>query len=248
MQIALCDDEKTYHDTIKELIRQYKLNNPNRSFSMSSFSSGTELLNHVDEYGGFDLYILDIIMPEMNGIELGTALRDRNDHGMVIYLTTSPDFALDSYKVEALNYLLKPVDEKLFFQCLDKAYNSFSKMIQEVFSVKTPDRRRIVPVADICYAERTGKQISYHLTDNSCFRSATFNGSFQNAIADLLTHKGIILVGSSFAVNLFHVTEVTRSDLVLTGDMHVPIPRRMYETIKEEWADFWLNGGRYHAF
>lgn len=248
MKIAICDDEKAYHDIIRELIAQYKLNHPNRSFSLSSFSSGTELLNHVDEYGGFDLYILDIIMPEMNGIELGTALRDRDDFGMVIYLTTSPDFALDSYKVEALNYLLKPVDAKLFFQCLDKAYSSFSRRIQDVFSVKTPDRRRIIPVADICYAERTGKQVSYYLTDNSCFRSATFNGSFRNAIADLLVHKGIILVGSSFAVNLFHVTEVTKSDLILTGNMHVPIPRRMYEAIKEEWADFWLNGGRYHAF
>ncbi len=244
MQIALCDDENTYHDIVTELIRQYKLNNPSCSFSISSFSSGAELLNHVDEHGGFDLYILDIIMPEMNGIELGIALRGRDDFGMVIYLTASPDFALDSYKVDALNYLLKPVDEKLFFQCLDKAYRSFSRTIQEVFSVKTPNSRRIVPVADICCAERTGKQISYYLTDNSCFRSATFNGSFHNAIADLLTHKGIILVGSSFAVNLLHVTEVTKSDLILTGNMHVPIPRRMYETIKEEWADFWLNGDR----
>ncbi len=248
MQIALCDDEKTYHDTIKELISQYTLNNPDRSLSISFFSSGIELLNHVEEHGGFDLYILDIIMPEMNGIELGAALRDRDDFGTVVYLTTSPDFALDSYKVEALNYLLKPVDAELFFQCLDKAYSSFSKITQEVFSVKTPDSMRIIPVADIRYAERTGKQISYYLTDNSCLRSATFNGSFQNAIADLLEHKGIILVGTSFAVNLSHVTEVTKSDLILTGDLHVPIPRRMYETIKEEWADFWLNGGRYHTF
>ncbi len=247
MQIALCDDEKTYHDTIKELIGQYKLDNPDRSFSISFFSSGIELLNHVDEHGGFDLYILDIIMPEMNGIELGAALRDRDDFGTVIYLTTSPDFALDSYKVEALNYLLKPVDAKLFFQCLDKAYSSFSRITQEVFSVKTPDSMRIIPVADIRYAERTGKQISFYLTDDSCLHSATFNDSFQNAIADLLEHKGIILVGTSFAVNLSHVTEVTKSDLILAGNLHVPIPRRMYETIKKEWADFWLNGGRYHA-
>ncbi len=248
LQLALCDDEQTYHETIKELIRQYKQANPDRSLSLSSFLSGKELLNHVDEYGGFDLYILDCIMPEMNGIELGAALRGRDDHGMVIYLTTSPDFALDSYKVEALHYLLKPVDAMLFFQCLDKAYHSFSKMIQAVISVKTSDSIRIISVPDIRFAERTGKQVSYHLTDNTVIQSATFNGSFQNAIADLLAHKGMIPVGSSFVVNLFHVTEVTRSDLVLTGNLHVPIPRRMYETVKKEWADFWLNGGRYHAF
>ncbi len=248
MQIALCDDETEYHQTMKDFIKQYKQIRSDLSLTLSSFSSGKELLNHVDEWGGFDLYILDIIMPKMNGIELGIALRNRGDAGMVIYLTTSPDFALDSYKVEALNYLLKPIDAKLLFQCLDKACHVFSKTMQEVISVKTPGSSRIIPVADIRYAERTGKQISYYMTDNSYFCSATFNGSFQNAITDLLAHKGMILIGSSFVVNLYHVTEITKSDLILTGNLRVPIPRRMYETVKKEWAFFWLNGGRYHAF
>lgn len=248
MQIALCDDEKSCHETIKKLIGQYKQTKPDLSLSLSSFFSGKALLNHVDEFGGFDLYILDCIMPEMNGIELGTALRRRDDTGILIYLTTSPDFALDSYRVEAFDYLLKPVDKNLFFQSLDKAYRSFSQAMQEVVSVKTSDSIRMIPVADIRYAERIEKQIYYYITDNTVICSITFNSSFQNAVADLLTHKGMILVGSSYVVNLFHVTEVTKSDLVLTGNLHVPVPRRMYETVKKEWADFWLNGGRYHAF
>ena len=248
MQIALCDDEKTYHETIKKLIGQYKQTKPDLSLSLSSFFSGKALLNHVDEFGGFDLYILDCIMPEMNGIELGNALRRRDDTGILIYLTSSPDFALDSYRVEAFDYLLKPIDKNLFFQSLDKAYRSFSQVMQEVVSVKTSDSIRMIPVADIRYAERIEKQIYYYITDNTVICSITFNSSFQNAVADLLTHKGMILVGSSYVVNLFHVTEVTKSDLVLTGNLHVPVPRRMYETVKKEWADFWLNGGRYHAF
>lgn len=248
LQIALCDDEKPCHETIKELIRQYKQKNPDRSLSLSSFFSGKALLNHVDECGGFDLYILDCIMPKMNGIELGTALRRRDDAGILLYLTTTPDFALDSYRVDAFDYLLKPVDKNLFFQSLDKAYRSFSQIMQEVVSVKTVDSIRMIPIADIRYAERIKKQIHYYLTDNTVISSVTFNGSFQNAVADLLTHKGIILVGSSYVVNLFHVTEVTKSDLILTGNLHVPIPRRIYETVKKEWAGFWLRGDRYHAF
>ncbi|MDO4165830.1 MAG: LytTR family DNA-binding domain-containing protein [Eubacteriales bacterium] len=248
MQIALCDDEKAFHETIKLLISQYKQINPDRSLSLSSFSSGKALLNHVDEYGGFDLYILDCIMPEMNGIELGTALRKRDDAGILLYLTTSPDFALDSYRVDAFDYLLKPVDKNLFFQSLDKAYRSFSQIMQEVVSVKTADSIRMIPVADIRYAERIEKQIYYYITDNTVISSVTFNSSFQNAAADLLSHKGMLLVGSSYVVNLYHVTEVTKSDLILTGNLHVPVPRRMYEAVKKEWASFWLNGGRYHAF
>ena len=248
MQIALCDDEKTYHETIKELIRQYTRTNPGRSLSLSSFTSGKALLNHVDECGGFDLYILDCIMPEMNGIELGAALRRRDDSGILLYLTTSADFALDSYRVDAFDYLLKPVDKDQFFQSLDKAYRSFSQFMQEVVSVKTTDNIRMIPVADIRYAERIEKQIHYYISDNTVLSSVTFNSSFQNAVADLLAHKEMLLVGSSYVVNLFHVTGVTKSDLILTGNLHVPVPRRIYEAVKKEWASFWLNGGRYHAF
>ena len=248
MQIALCDDEEIYHEKIQNLIRQYKLIHSDRTFSLSSFSSGRELLNHVDEYGGFDLYILDCIMPGMNGIELGSALRRRDDAGILLYLTTSPDFALDSYRVDAFDYLLKPMDRDLFFQSLDKAYRSFSQILQEVVAVKTADSIRMLSIADIRYAERMEKHIDYYLTDNTVIHSTSFNGSFQSAVTELVAHKGMLLVGSSFVVNLFHVTEVTKSDLILTGKLHVPVPRRMYESVKKKWVDFWLNGGRYHAF
>ena len=248
MQIALCDDEEIYHEKIQNLIRQYKLIHSDRTFSLSSFSSGRELLNHVDEYGGFDLYILDCIMPGMNGIELGSALRRRDDAGILLYLTTSPDFALDSYRVDAFDYLLKPVDRDLFFKSLDKAYHTFSQIKQEVVAVKTADSIRMLSIADIRYAERMEKHIDYYLTDNTVIHSTSFNGSFQSAVTELVAHKGMLLVGSSFVVNLFHVTEVTKSDLILTGKLHVPVPRRMYESVKKKWVDFWLNGGRYHAF
>ncbi len=248
LQIALCDDEKTCHETIKNLIGEYKQANPGLSLSLSSFYSGRELLNHVDEYGGFALYILDCIMPEMDGIELGTALRRRDDRGMFIYLTTSPDFALDSYRVDALDYLLKPVDTPLFFRSLDKAFSSFSRTMREMISVKTADSIRILPVADIRYAERTGKRICYYMADDSIIPGMTFNGSFIDAVSDLLSHNGMLLVGSSFVVNLAHVTEVTKTDMVLTGNLRVPIPRRIYDAVKKDWAAFWLNGGKYRAF
>lgn len=247
MRIALCDDEKACHETIVKLIGQYKQANPGCSFLLSSFYSGKELLNHVDEYGGFDLYILDCIMPEIDGIELGTALRRRDDQGMFFYLTTSPDFALDSYRVDAFDYLLKPIDEVLFFQSLDKAFSFFSRAMQKMVPVKTADSIRILPIADILYAERTGKQIYYYLTDDTILTGITFNGSFKDAANDLLSHNGMLLVGSSFVVNLSHVTQVTKTDMILTGNLHVPIPRRKYDAVKKEWAAFWLNGGRYHA-
>ncbi len=56
-----------------------------------------------------------------------------------------------------------------------------------------------------------------------------------------------ILYGSSFVVNLYYVTEITKTDMVLNGNRLVPIPRRSYETVKSKWADYWLDKGDTHA-
>ena len=96
MRIAVCDDEKPELEKILGLLREYDRARQDISFTLSAFSDAESLLNFVDEYGGFDLYILDIVMPETNGIQLGSALRRLGDDGMIVYLTASPDFAVDS--------------------------------------------------------------------------------------------------------------------------------------------------------
>lgn len=247
MRIAVCDDEQIYLEKIVKLIKEYNNTKQTLSFTLSAFSSADELLNYIDEHGRFDLYILDIIMPKTNGIQLGSALRSRGDNGMIIYLTTSPDFAVDSYTVEAFYYLLKPVDPTALFHCLDKAVDRLANFQKDAVAIRTANSVRMVPVQDILYAERVKRLICYHINDGSVINSATFNGTFQNALMPLLEHRQIILVGFSFAVNLQHVTEITRQDLIISGGHKIKIPRGKYEVYKNEWADYWLNGGEHNV-
>ena len=247
IKIALCDDETEFHETTEKLLTEYKQKNPSASFALSCFSSGRELLDYIDANQTFDIYILDIVMPGINGIQLGSALRERGDDGLIIYLTFSPDFAVESYSTDALHYLLKPIDNNQFFQCLDKAMDRLNRSLLETVPIKTPDSTRIVPIRDILYAERVNYRIRYYLNDNTVIDGVTFNGSFQNAVSPLISYPDFLSVGSSFAVNLYYVTEVTKSDILLTGNHHVPIPRRVHETVKSKWADYWLNKGEIHA-
>ncbi len=242
----MCDDEKFYREKILKLIQEYNRTRPDLSFSLSVFSSANELLNFVDEHGRFDLYILDIIMPETSGIQLGSLLRKSKDEGMIIYLTTSPDFAVDSYSVETFYYLLKPIDTTLFFHCLNKAADRFERLQKDVITVRKSHSVQMVPVQNICYAERVRRLICYHINDGSCLNSATLSGTFRDAVAPLLEHEEILLVGSSFVVNLRYVTEITRHDLIISGKQKIAIPRGKYEAYKIKWSDYWLNGEECH--
>ena len=247
IRIAICDDEALCHETSKKLLTEYRQTVSSLSFALSCFSSGRELLDYIDQNGTFDLYMLDIIMPDMNGIQLGTLLREQNDDGMIIYLTSSPDFAVESYNTDALHYLLKPIDRKQFFLCMDKALNHLKRSLAETISIKTPGSTRIVPLQSILYAERANRRIRYYLNDGTVIDSVTFSGTFQSAIAPLTAFQDFLAVGSSFVVNLYHVTEITKSDMVLDEGQLVPSPRRTYETVKSKWADYWLNKGEIHV-
>ncbi len=247
INVALCDDETTCHETTKKLLTEYGQQASPVSFSLSCFSSGRALLDAVDAGKIFDIYILDIIMPDINGIRLGAALRERGDSGLIIYLTNSPDFAVESYSTDALHYLLKPVDNDQFFQCMDKAVSRLHRSLPETIAIKTPDSTHMIPAHNILYAERVNRHIRYYLNSHTVIDGVTFNGTFQNAISPLTACHGFLIVGSSFVVNLYYVTEVTKSDMLLAGNHSVPIPRRAYETVKSKWADYWLRKGATHV-
>ena len=101
MNIAVCDDESQQLQQAVELMQAYLHSHPALSGQIHPFESGQELLSKVENSGGFDLYILDIIMPELNGIQTGIRLRELGAGGEIIYLTTSTDYAVDSYTVQA---------------------------------------------------------------------------------------------------------------------------------------------------
>lgn len=247
MRIALCDDEISFHETAAALLKQYRQTRPSDTFTLTLFSSGQELLDYTLEHGAFDIYLLDVLMPGQNGIETGAALRGRNDRGIIIYLTFSPDFAVESYSTEALHYLLKPVEQEQFFAVMDKAMAYFSKIQTENISVKTTNALRILPVSDILYAERVERCVCYYLIDNTAVTGITFNGTFQNAVAPLLCFDSMLPVGASFIVNLSHVSEITKSALIMRGGRLVPVPRRIYEEVKAKWMDYWFRQGECHV-
>ena len=119
--LAICDDDPRQLHTIGKLIHTYFHTRSDSSWNVASFLSGDALLAQSHARNGFDLYLLDILMPGLNGIETGRQLRETGDGGEIIYLTSSNDFASESYDVRAFFYLLKPVDKQRLFQVLDRA-------------------------------------------------------------------------------------------------------------------------------
>ncbi len=240
IKISICDDDICQQKRICSLLQQYEEAHPGLAARVSVFSSGPELLNQAEEENGFDLYILDVIMPKMNGIELGLKLRSINSDGVIIYLTTSRDYAVESYLVQAFYYLLKPVDKTAFYTVLDKAVSMLEKQSMASIEVRTANGIRRLSFDEIMYVELAKRFAKYHLTDEKVINSITLRNSFHTEVASLLKDERFTLCGTSFAVNLHHVIAVEKTDLILKGEHRVPLSRSKYIPVKKQWADYWL--------
>jgi len=242
LRIAICDDEEKQLKQATALLHIYLQSRPDLIGQMETFRSGGALLARVEDIGGFDLYILDILMPELSGIDIGRRLRALGEGGEIIYLTNSNDFAADSYDVRAFFYLLKPMDQEKLFQVLDGAVEKLNRRRSGAVVVTTADGPRRILLERIRYVERVGRCMRYFCTD-ATVDSQTIRVSFREAAAPLLADRRFCLCGSSYVLNFQHVTGVKGRIALLDDGRTVPLPRTAATAFKKAWGNYWLEVG-----
>jgi len=240
IKLAFCDDEAEQRTVIGGLLREYAASRPGLAVKLAAFSSGEELLAAAAECGGFDLYVLDIVMPGLSGIDVGVRLRELYSGGVIIYLTISPEYAVDSYAARAFQYLMKPVDPERFFRALDQAASILERQKAACVTVRVREGLRLVRLDEIVYVELAGRSMRYHLSDGTCLDSVTVRSPFQEEAAPLLADSRFFLCGASFVVNLFYVTAVGKGYLRMDGGARVPLSRGLAAQAKQRWSDYWL--------
>ena len=214
MKIAVCDDRPEHLKKIRELLEKYQQTRPGLESQAEYFLSGAELLDQAEERGGYDLYLLDILMPGENGISVGKRLRQMGKQGELIFLTSSNDYAADSYEVRAFFYLLKPVEEEKLFRVLDQAVEKLTQQEKKTLLLETREGTRCIPL------------------DRRM--------PFREAAAPLLADPRFYLCGASFVLNFRHVTGIKGQEALLDNGEALTLPRTAAVEFKRAWGDYWL--------
>ena len=240
MKIAVCDDDRLSRESITELLDMYSENNPHHDIFVTVFEHPDDLLTAVKKSGGFDIYILEIIMPDTNGVELGIKLRADRDEGKIIYITSSEKFVFESFKAQAFNYLLKPVTPEKLYPVLDSATDIISYKKEKSIIVKTTDGIIRLSLDSIMYAELVNRDIVYHLANGKTIKSTTIRTSFSDAVRELTEDNGFILCGASLIVNLLHITASKTSELLFRGGKKLNVSRKLLAELRNKWCTYWI--------
>ena len=241
LRIAVCDDDAGALADVVQCVEAYFRARPMAAGRTAAFSDGRKMLMQAQAEGSFDLYLLDILMPELSGIEVGRRLRANGDDGEIVFLTNVNDFAADSYDVRALSYLLKPVERETLFAVLDRAVEKRLHRRRQAVVVSTRDGQQRLLFDRILYVERTGRVVRYCCEDR-VVESRTLRTAFREMAAPLLADRRFCLCGASFVVNLEHVSGVNGCEALLDNGVRLSLPRTSAAAFKNAWGKFWLEG------
>lgn len=238
--ISICDDNDEELEKICGIIKNYSAEN-NINAEVNTFSSGGKLLEYEEMNRFSDIYILDIIMPDMNGIQLGKAIRQKNPEAFIIFLTTSKDYALESYSVKAFSYLIKPAVRENVEAELSDCFSRIKKP-PERFVLKCTQGTVSVRAADILYIEYYNHHMIYRLAGGKVIEGTYFRGTFDSVITDYIKNGSFIKSSASYLVNMNHIRTVNSAGFIMSDGTLLTVTRK-YADARKKYIDHELNGG-----
>lgn len=233
LKICLCDDDTKILERYSKIINDIAYRN-NYVLRIEIFKSGESLIFELEEEPNkFDIVIIDILMKNINGIETSNILRKYGYKGIIIFLTSSKDFALDSYRVEALNYIIKNEDdnrfENIFIRAVEEVYKGLNKNI--VISLK--NQKKIINLDSIIYIESLNKKYILH----DIYGGKEEIGGNLKDIYNKVVDSGFVRCHKSYIVNIKYVKSFSKLECTVYKDIRIPIGRKYSKDFKQAIID-----------
>lgn len=230
-KIAIVEDCEEDRRTLEQTIKRY-LDLRGISMEICLFANGEEFL-HRYAPGDYKILILDIYMGEITGMDLARQVRDREDPCEILFLTSSDEYAVESYEVRAAYYLLKPVDEKKLGKALEICLEDIEKEKKSIRVVA--DRVTVeIPCAAIYYAESYRNIVEIHLKQRTIKTYMTFR-KFAELIKD---DRRFLDCNKGCMVNMDHIERMEENAFVLENQMVLPIRKSGKTQVKTEYLQY----------
>ncbi|MGI6585279.1 MAG: LytR/AlgR family response regulator transcription factor [Lutisporaceae bacterium] len=239
LQIAVCDDNMDELSNIVQLMNQYRVSK-HLDCEFANFQNGFELIAILEKGKRFDIYCLDIIMPGFTGIEVAKEIRNFDKTAPILFFTSSPEFALESYSVKAINYILKPISkEKLFFTFDDILERIKAEKKEAAIVVKSNEGIQRILISNLVFAEVIGRNVLYHLLSGKVVECTE---SFSSACDNLLKYGQFIKTHRSYIVNMQYIDTISNHQVTLQTLSRIPISQGKAREIKERYLAYQMEG------
>lgn len=239
IKVAFCDDDAGALNEMRRLLDQYR-GERGLELSHTAFRSPLELLPELERGARFDILFLDILMPGQNGIETAEEVRSYDTNVKIIFLTSSPEFAVQSYAVKAYFYLLKPLRAQALFRVLDAALEECGRERENGLILRCKGVITRLEPRQLEFCEVIHRTLLFHLSSGRVLEST---GSLDELGRQLAPYGCFLRVHRSYIVNLDYVRAISNRAVTMTCLTEIPIPRGKHNEIKDAFlAHAFQNG------
>ena len=238
IKIAFCDDDMEVLHQMNELLDRYRVER-NEDITYAAFQSPFELLTEIEKGIRPDILFLDVVMPGQNGMDVAKEIRQYDTNMKIIFLTSSPEFAVESYSVGAYFYQLKPIWEESFFRLMDAVLAECEKKKKNSLILRSKDGITRIDLQQLEYCEALGRKLLFHLEDGAVLESA---GSLDDLAGQLMQYSNFFRPHRSFLVNMEYIQNISSRSIKMVNDAEIPIPHGKCSEIKNTYMEYAFNG------
>jgi len=232
MRIAVCDDNEQFLQSAVTMIEQWSEEN-GVTVQIFCFNNGDDLLTRHTVHP-MDIILLDIIMPLLNGMETAKELRKVDEAVHIVFLTSTPEFALESYDVKAKGYLLKPVSYEKLKDVLNDCSRNFAVEAKHLV-LKTKFGYQKLYYQDVEYVEAQNKTIIFYMRNGKTIEATESLSAFESKLD---AGEGFFKCHRSYIVYIPNVDNFNATEIVTKSGYHVPIARGYGKAFQEAYFAF----------
>lgn len=234
MKIAIVDDLITDIEIISDYLNTYFSKHcMNMPLFIHKFQSGEKLLYDFKR-DSFDFIFIDYYMNGMSGLDTSFAIRKIDPLVIIIFTTSSRDYAVDSYKIRASGYLVKPITYEDFSETLSLI--DLKKIKEQHFiQIKSGYELIKIPLNDIIYCDISGHYVQIHTTNLGIPRSRM---TFRALTTMLTPYSEFLLCYRGCIINMNNINHIDDLTFVMNNKERIPLPRNQQNEILKIYSEF----------
>ena len=238
LRIAICDDLPEFLLQTRYAIEHWKDKSDNlHNLHIETFEDADTLINN-HHNKPFDIILMDIIMPLLNGMDAAKEIRQFDKSVKIVFLTHSSDYAVDSYTVKAHNYLLKPLDTTTLFQCLSEIAEEIAQQAKYL-TIRSISAVHRIMLQDIEVIEAHQKHTLISLSNGNLIEAIEPLYFFEEK---LLSDVEFYKCHRSYIVNLYRIKTYTQNELLMYCGYRVPISRSAHKNFETTYFSLLFGG------
>lgn len=240
IKAAFCDDDINTLGEMQVFFDQYRRER-NREIVYTAFHSPIELMAEIERGTLFDILFLDILMPGENGLETAAEIRAHDRNVKIIFLTSSAEFAVQSYTVEAYFYQLKPLRWEGFSRVMDSALETCVRERERSLILNCRSGITRLDLEQLEFCEVIHRTLLFHLSSGKVLEST---GSLDELSRRLMPYGCFLRPHRSYLIHLGYVQSISYRAITMVSLTEIPIPRGKYSEIKDSFLTYAFRNGQ----